>query len=101
MHYPIEKEKAGARLNVSTMKAVNKDTLAQDVDAACEVFDKTEMDYKIWVTSSLAKFKLMQRIKEPEKLVHFIHLLREKHTEVSFLACQMLLSCLQKNMKNS
>lgn len=61
----LKKEKAGARLNVSTMKAVNKDTLAQDVDAACEVFDKTEMDYKIWVTSSLAKFKLMQRIKEP------------------------------------
>lgn len=63
----LKKEKAGARLNVSTMKAVNKDTLAQDVDAACEVFDKTEMDYKIWVTSSLAKFKLMQRIKEPGK----------------------------------
>ena len=63
----LKKEKAGACLNVSTMKAVNKDTLAQDVDAACEVFDKTEMDYKIWVTSSLAKFKLMQRIKEPGK----------------------------------
>ena len=63
----LKKKKAGACLNVSTMKAVNKDTLAKDIDAVCEVFDKTEMDYKIWVTSSLAKFKLMKRIKEPGK----------------------------------
>lgn len=61
----LKKEKAGARLNVSTMKDVNKETLAQDVDAACEKFEKTEMDYKIWVTSSLARFKLMKRIKKP------------------------------------
>lgn len=60
----LKKEKADACLNVSTMKAVNKDTLAQDVDAVCEVFDKTEMDNKIWVTSSLPKFKLMKRIKK-------------------------------------
>ena len=61
----LKKEKADACLNISTMKAVNKETLAQDVDTVCEVFDKTEMDYKIWVTSSLAKFKLMKRIKKP------------------------------------
>ena len=63
----LKKEKTGTCLNVSTMKAVNKDTLAKDIDAVCEVFDKTKMDYKIWVTSSLAKFKLIQRIKEPGK----------------------------------
>lgn len=61
----LKKEKADACLNVSTMKAVNKDTLAQDIDAECEKFDKTDMNYKIWVTSSLAKFKLMKRIKKP------------------------------------
>ena len=63
----LKKEKTGTCLNVSTMKDVNKDTLAKDIDAVCEVFDKTKMDYKIWVTSSLAKFKLMKRIKEPGK----------------------------------
>ena len=61
----LKKEKTGTCLNVSTMKDVNKETLAQDVDAACEKFEKTEMDYKIWVTSSLARFKLMKRIKKP------------------------------------
>lgn len=61
----LKKEKAGACLNVSTMETVNKDTLAQNVEAVCEVFDKTEMDYSIWVTSSLAKFKLMKQIKKP------------------------------------
>ena len=74
----LKKEKAGAHLNVSTMKAVNKDTLAQDVDAICEVFDKTEMDYKIWVTSSFAKFKLMKRIKKPGNTCSLNTFIREE-----------------------
>ena len=74
----LKKEKAGACLNVSTMKAVNKDTLAKDIDAVCEVFDKTEMDYKIWVTSSLAKFKLMKRIKKPGNTCSLNTFIREE-----------------------
>ena len=61
----LKKEKAGDVLNVATMKAVNQDTLAKDIEATSEEFDKKEMDAKIWVTSSLAKFKLMKRVKEP------------------------------------
>ena len=63
----MKKEKADTYLNVSTMEAVNKDTFAKDIDTACEVFNKTDLDYNIWVTSSLAKFKLMQKIKESDK----------------------------------
>lgn len=63
----LKKEKAGDILNVATMKVVNQETLAKDIEATSEEFNKKEMDARIWVTSSLAKFKLMKRIKEPGK----------------------------------
>ena len=47
------------------MKEVRKESLPKDVESVLEKFDTTEMDNGIWVTSSLAKFKLMKRIKTP------------------------------------
>lgn len=61
----LKKEKSGDVLNVATMKAVNQETLAKDIEATSEQFNKKDMDARIWITSSLAKFKLMKRIKEP------------------------------------
>lgn len=61
----LKKEKSGDVLNVATMKTVNQETLAKDIEATSEQFNKKDMDARIWITSSLAKFKLMKRIKEP------------------------------------
>lgn len=61
------KEDSDDCLNVSTMKQVNKDALDENVETMREVFVKKEMDDKIWVTSSLNKFRLMKRIKDPAK----------------------------------
>ena len=63
----LKKEKTGDILNVASMKTVNQETLAKDIEATSEEFYKKEMDAKIWVTSSLAKFKLMKQIKEPDR----------------------------------
>ena len=61
----LKKEKGTGCLNVSTMKEVRKESLPNDVESVLEKFNTTEMDNGIWVTSSLAKFKLMKRIKTP------------------------------------
>lgn len=61
----LKKEKGTGCLNVSTMKEVRKESLPKDVESVLEKFDTTEMDNGIWVISSLAKFKLMKRIKTP------------------------------------
>ena len=61
----VKKERSGNILNVSSMKSINKESLAKDIETLSEKYDKKEMDANIWVTSSLDKFKLMNRIKEP------------------------------------
>ena len=61
----MKKERGTGCLNVSTMKEVRKELLPHDIESVLEKFDTTEMDNGIWVTSSLAKFKLMKRIKTP------------------------------------
>ena len=63
----LKKEKSCDVLNVATMNVVNQETLAKDIEATSEEFDKKEMDARIWVTSSLAKFRLMKQVKEPGK----------------------------------
>ncbi len=61
----MKKERADGTLKVSTMKTINQEKLAELIDEQCETYDKKELDSRIWVTSSLAKFKLMKRIKTP------------------------------------
>lgn len=66
----MKKEKPSDILHVSTMRKVNKDTLAQDIIKVRECFDKNEMrkdGYGIWFTNSKAGYSLIKRLKDSGK----------------------------------
>ena len=51
-------------LNVSNIKNLNKDTLASDIVATREVFDKSLLSKDIWVTSSVAALHKLTELKD-------------------------------------
>lgn len=60
----VRREQNEGTLNVSNIPRIKKETLAADVVANREVFDKNDLDKGIWVTSSVANLKKMIGLKE-------------------------------------
>lgn len=60
----MSKEPSDSELHVSTIEAVNAETLPEDVEEQRELFDKNEMSADIWVISSLDNFHHAERLKK-------------------------------------
>lgn len=58
------REKNRKLLNVSNIRSLNKETLANDIVATREVFDKALLSKDIWVTSSVAALQKLTELKE-------------------------------------
>lgn len=59
----VRREQNEGTLNVSNIPRIKKETLAADVEANREVFDKNDLGKGIWVTSSVANLKKMIGLK--------------------------------------
>lgn len=59
-----KREQSQKLLNVSNIKNLNKDTLASDIVATREVFDKSLLSKDIWVTSSVTALQKLIELKK-------------------------------------